>query len=81
MNAGETNRVCEEIAALLVFYVCEEVNDQERAAIERHVAQCRACRAQLAEQRQFQDAIDALPHAADQLDAADEAEQPRRRGR
>jgi HEAT repeats len=70
MNAGESNRVCDEIAALLVFYVCDEVNDQERAAVERHVAQCRECNAQLAEQREFQDAVDSMPRAGDQLDAA-----------
>jgi HEAT repeats len=69
MNAGEPNRVCDEIAALLVFYLCDEVNDQERAAIEQHVAQCGACRTQLAEQREFQDAIDSIPRAGDQLDA------------
>jgi hypothetical protein len=70
MNAGEPNRICEEIAALLVFYSCDEVNDKERAAIEQHVAQCGTCRAQLAEQREFQDAVDSMPRAGDQLDAA-----------
>jgi hypothetical protein len=70
MSAGEPDRVCEEIAALLVFYVCDEVNDQERAAIEQHVAHCGDCKAQLAEQREFQDAIDSVPRAGDQMDAA-----------
>jgi HEAT repeats len=70
MNASEPNRVCEGIAALLVFYVCDEVNEQERAAIEQHVTQCGECRAQLAEEREFQDAIASMPRAGDQLDGA-----------
>jgi hypothetical protein len=70
MNAGDPNRVCEEIAELLAFYVCDEVNDQERAAIEEHLVQCGACRAQLAEQRDFQNAIDSIPRAGEQLDDA-----------
>jgi hypothetical protein len=70
MNASECNKGCTEIAALLVFYVCDEVNEQERAAIERHIVDCAACRAQLAEERSFQGAIDSLPRAGEQLDAA-----------
>jgi len=70
MNATEPNRVCEEIAELLVFYVCDEVNEQEREAIEQHLAQCESCRKQLAGHREFQDAIDSVPPAADQLDSA-----------
>ena len=70
MNAGEQNKACEEIAALLVFYVCDEVNEQERTVIEQHLADCAACRTQLAEEREFQSAIGSLPHAGDQLDAA-----------
>jgi hypothetical protein len=70
MNAGEQNRTCAEIAALLVFYVCDEVNEQERTAIEQHLADCAPCQAQLAEEREFQTAIGSLPHAGDQLDAA-----------
>jgi len=34
MNAGDGNKTCEAVGALLVFYVCDEVNEQERAAIE-----------------------------------------------
>jgi len=70
MNTSEPNRVCEEISSLLVFYVCDEVSEQERAAIEQHVAQCASCKAYLAEQLDFQKAIDSVPHAGDQLDDA-----------
>ncbi len=70
MSAGEPNKICEAIAALLVFYACDEVHDAERSVIEQHLADCTACRTQLAEERKFQDAIRAMPHAGDQLDAA-----------
>jgi hypothetical protein len=70
MKAGEPGWSCAEIAELLVFYVCDEVNEQERAAVEKHIAECSACRSQLAEERDFSKAISSLPHAGDQLDAA-----------
>jgi len=70
MNAGDGNKTCEAVGALLVFYVCDEVNEQERAAIESHLAECAACRAQLAEETDFQKVASSLPHAADEIDAA-----------
>jgi HEAT repeats/Putative zinc-finger len=70
MNAGESNLACGEIASLLVFYVGDEVSDQERESIEKHLVECAACRAQLAEEREFQSAIYSLPQRGDQLDAA-----------
>jgi hypothetical protein len=70
MSPGEANMACAEIASLLVFYVCDEVNDLERIAIEQHLADCADCRAQLAEEREFQTAIRSLPQRGDQMDAA-----------
>jgi HEAT repeats len=70
MNRDEQEKLCGEIAALLVFYVCDEVNDRERSVIERHLSDCVACRAQLAEEQEFQNAIGSLPPAGEQLDAA-----------
>jgi hypothetical protein len=70
MNIGAKNISCAEIAALLVFYVCDEVNDRERAAIERHLAYCTTCRAQLSEERAFSDAIASVPRSYEQLDPA-----------
>jgi HEAT repeats len=70
MKAEEPHWSCAEIAELLMFYVCEEVDEQERAAVEEHVAECLACRTQLTEEREFSKAISSLPHAGDQLDAA-----------
>ncbi len=70
MNAGDGNKACEAVGALLVFYVCDEVNEQERAAIERHLAECATCQARLAEEQDFQTAVRSLPDAADEIDAA-----------
>jgi len=70
MNAGEPRKACNEIAELLMFYVCDEVNEQERAAIEQHLVECASCRAQFEEERDFQKALSSLPQAGEQLDAA-----------
>jgi len=70
MNTGEQNKLCAEVAPLLVFYVCDEVNEAERAAIEGHVAGCTECRAQLSEELEFRSAIGSPPRADEQLDAA-----------
>jgi HEAT repeats len=70
MSLGEQDKPCSEIAALLVFYVCDEVNERERAAIEGHLADCAACRAQLAEEHDFENVLRSLPQAGERFDAA-----------
>jgi hypothetical protein len=70
MKTGEQEKGCAEIAPLLVFYVCDEVDDQERAAIERHVEECAACQAQLAAELEFQSAIGSLRGEKEKLDTA-----------
>src|ERR1700758_1719166 len=70
MSTGGPSKLCTEISPLLVFYVCDEVNEQERAAIEQHLAECSGCRAQFAEEREFQNAITSLPRADEQADSA-----------
>jgi hypothetical protein len=70
MNRGEQNKPCVEIAPLLAFYVCDEVNGPERAAIELHLAGCVACQAQLSEEREFQTVIASMPHESEQADAS-----------
>jgi hypothetical protein len=69
MNSPEPMNVCREIAPLLVFYVCEEISDQERAAIEKHLAICPACQAQLKDEQEFHVVFAAVPRSGDQLDA------------
>lgn len=70
MNPGEQKSPCEQIAALLVFYVCEEVSEEERKAVEEHLQQCAECQALLAQEREFQNAIRSLPQPGEQVDAA-----------
>ncbi|MGB7844729.1 MAG: HEAT repeat domain-containing protein [Candidatus Acidiferrum sp.] len=70
MNMGKQNNSCLEISPLLVFYVCDEVSDQERAAIEQHLANCAACQTQLSEERGFQTAIVSLPRADELADSS-----------
>jgi hypothetical protein len=70
MSGAEARKPCEVIGSLLFFYVCEEVNGQERVAVEEHVAICVACREQLAIERALQTDFASLPQASDQLDSA-----------
>jgi hypothetical protein len=68
MSREERKLACEEIAGLFVFYLCHELDEDERAAVDRHVAKCDSCYAQLQEERNFADAIGTMPQAADELD-------------
>lgn len=70
MNAQRENKSCAGIAPLLVFYVCDEVSDKERAAIEAHLAVCADCRTQLQDEQQFHSTLAFLPHSGEQIDAA-----------
>ncbi len=64
------NRVtrCGDIAPLLVFYACDEVEPQEREQIDAHVASCASCAAQLREEQEMQSALVSTFQPADQLD-------------
>src|SRR5437773_6852968 len=70
MSAFEKSVNCKDIAPLLVFYTCDEVSDRERKQIEAHVANCRACAAQLAEENDLQEAMVARRQPADELDSS-----------
>lgn len=59
---------CAEIAPLLVFYACDEVEPAEREAIDAHLAVCASCAAQLGEEREMQMALVSTFQPADQLD-------------
>jgi anti-sigma factor RsiW len=69
MSAHEQNKVCAEIAELLVFYVCDEVSKEERTRIEHHLAKCRECQAQLFEEKEFHAALSSLPRTDEQVDS------------
>ena len=70
MNPARESKTCADIAPLLVFYVCDEVNDQERAEIETHLKDCAACQIQLKDEQDFYGVIDSTPHVSGQVDAA-----------
>src|SRR5882757_9930361 len=59
---------CTEIAPLLVFYACDEVEPQEREQIDAHLAVCASCAAQLREEQEMQSALVSAFQPADQLD-------------
>src|SRR6516225_8805990 len=68
MNPSGETTPCAEIAPLLVFYVCDELTEQERAEVEKHLATCDECRAQLSEERAFHGTLSDQPSACDLLD-------------
>jgi hypothetical protein len=70
MSRFDKKSSCEEIAPLLVFYLCDETDELERAAVESHVAVCASCNAQLKEESSFNEALASLPEAARELDSS-----------
>src|SRR5438445_1474412 len=70
MSVFEKSLICKDIAPLLVFYACDEVNDKERKQIEAHVAACTACAAQLAEENHLQEIMVGALRPAYELDAS-----------
>jgi HEAT repeats len=70
VSAQENLKRCAQIAPLLVFFVCDEVDPGERSQIEAHLAICTDCSAQLAEERRLQEFMAVLPQSADLHDAA-----------
>lgn len=68
MSAEKVPTRCADIAPLLVFFACDEVDAAERAQIQAHVELCPACARQLAEELAIQAALTNAPHPADQLD-------------
>jgi hypothetical protein len=61
---------CSDVAPLLVFYVCDEVDPRERVQIEAHLAACPACAAQLNEEDLLHEALTESVRPADQLDSS-----------
>jgi hypothetical protein len=70
MSSFEKNVNCKDIVPLLVFYLCDEVSEDEREQIEAHLASCSACSALLAEDEQLQSTLLSGPQSADELDAS-----------
>jgi hypothetical protein len=70
VSARYKSTSCSDIAPLLVFYACEEVDAAERSAIETHLAGCSACAAQLAEEKNLNAAFADALQPSEQLDAS-----------
>jgi HEAT repeat protein len=70
MSPFEKKMNCKDVALLLVFYVCEEASASERELIETHLANCKACSEQLAEEKEFNSAFASAPQSADELDGS-----------
>jgi HEAT repeats/Putative zinc-finger len=70
MTFGELSNDCEQVAPLLVFYTCGELDGNEQALVQRHLANCAACSAQLSEEKNLQTLFASLPQDADRLDSA-----------
>jgi hypothetical protein len=70
MTSGDLKNACEQVAPLLVFYACGELDDREQALVQQHLACCPACSAQLSEEKNLQSLLASLPQDADRLDSA-----------
>jgi len=70
MSVFEKSLSCKDVAPLLVFYACDEVTEKERKQIETHVANCKACAAQLTEESDLQEVMVAGLQPADELDSS-----------
>lgn len=70
MNPADMQKACEQVAPLLVFYACSEVDTAEASLIEQHLSVCEACRKQLAEEKNFLSALGTVPQDADRLDGS-----------
>jgi hypothetical protein len=71
MNAAEKKPRCADIAAMLVFYACDEISESERKQIDEHLVACSSCVEQLSKERELWEAIGAANQPADEMDSAD----------
>jgi anti-sigma factor RsiW len=70
MTSGDLANACEQVAPLLVFYACGELDGSEQALVQQHLTLCAACSAQLSEEKNLQTLLASLPQDADRLDSA-----------
>jgi hypothetical protein len=68
MSPREQWKQCAEVAPLLVFYACDEVDAREREKIEAHLSACSACATQLQQEQALQAVVVGSSQPADQLD-------------
>lgn len=70
MTPAELKNVCNQVAPLLVFYACGELDENEQKLVREHLALCAPCAAQLSEEKNLQTLLASLPQDADRLDSA-----------
>ena len=70
MNGNPLLNSCAEVAPLLVFYACDEVEQYEREQIDAHLAICDACCSLLGEESELQTAFSTVSQPADEMDPA-----------
>lgn len=70
MNGEPLLNNCAEVAPLLVFYACDEVEPHEREQIDAHLIICEACRSLLGEESELQTAFSSVSQPADEMDPA-----------
>ena len=59
---------CPEIAPLLVFYPCDELDPQEKQQVDEHLVTCLRCAQQLREEQEISAALLSSFAAAHQMD-------------
>jgi len=67
-NPGHATWTCTDVAPLLLFYVCEELSEFERGAVEAHLRSCANCAAALGREKKLQEYVAASEQPAEQLD-------------
>ena len=70
MSVFDKEMRCTDVAPILVFYVCDEVTEQERRQIDAHLAVCADCSAQLADERRFSEVLSAALQPTGESDPA-----------
>lgn len=59
---------CKDVGPLLVFYLCDELEPEERIEVETHVAGCESCASLLDEERELHGLLTGAAQPADRLD-------------
>jgi anti-sigma factor RsiW len=72
MTARNDEIVCKELVELVTPYLEDVLPANERAAIERHLAECDGCRTYVEQMRQTIRAIGHIPHEPITLKTRDE---------
>jgi HEAT repeats len=70
MTSAELKNACVQVAPLLVFYACGELDANEIGLVQQHLAVCTSCNAQLSEEKNLQTLFASLPQNAERLDSA-----------